>query len=119
MSSTPTDFDSVLDLCQHQHRRIVLGVLAEEQRPVTLSDLTRAVLRYNHHTHPTEASEDVITKTRISLSHVHLPKLVEEGYVHYDTERQLVEPIEQSAQVQQTLSTILAADSSLDMPVDR
>jgi len=39
MSEDSIAFDSVLDLCQNQHRRIVLGTLAEEQRSLTVNDL--------------------------------------------------------------------------------
>ena len=111
-------FDSVLDLCQNQHRRIVLGTLAEEQRSVTLNDLTKAVLKYNHQMPLTEASADVLTKIRHSLYHVHLPKLASEGLIDYDPERQLVEPTEQFEQVKPTLSTILDADPTLEAPME-
>lgn len=117
MSEDSLAFGTMLDLCQNQHRRIVLGVLAEEQRSLTLNDLTKAVLQYNHQTPITEASEDVLTKIRLSLYHVHLPKLVSEGFINYDTERQLAEPTEQLAQAGPTLSTIVDADPSLETPV--
>ncbi|WP_408960763.1 hypothetical protein [Natrinema sp. 74] len=117
MSEESRAFDSVLDLCQNQHRRIVLGTLAEEQRSLTLNDLTQAVLKYNHQTPITEASEDVLTEIRLSLYHVHLPKLASEGLINYDSERHLVEPTEQFEQVQPTLSTILDADPTLEAPM--
>lgn len=111
-------FDSVLDLCQNQHRRIVLGVLAEEQRSLTLNDLTKTVLKYNHQTPLTEASEDVLTEIRVSLYHIHLPKLAAAGFIHYDPEHQLVEPTEHLDQMQPTLSTILTADPSLKASIE-
>ena len=111
-------FDSILDLCQNQHRRIVLAVLAEEQRSLTLNDLAKTVLKYNHQTPITEVSEDVITKIRLSLHHVHLPKLASEGLIEYDLEKQLVEPTEQFDQVQPTLSTILDTDPTLEAPME-
>ena len=117
MSEDSIAFDSVLDLCQNQHRRIILGTLAEEQRSLTLNDLTQAVLKYNHQTPITEASNDVLTEIRLSLYHVHLPKLASEGLIDYDPERQLVEPTERFDQVQPTLSTILNADPSLEAPM--
>ena len=117
MSEDSLAFDSVLDLCQHQHRRIVLGMLAEEQRSLTLNDFAKSILKYNHHTPITEASVDVLTEIRLSLYHVHLPKLASEGFIHYDSERHLVEPTEQFELVQPTLSTILDADSSLEAPM--
>ena len=117
MSEDSIAFDSVLNLCQNQHRRIVLGTLAEEQRSLTLNDLTKAILKYNHQTTITEASEDVLTEIRLSLYHVHLPKLSSKGLINYDPERELVEPIEQFDQVQPTLSMILDADPSLEEPM--
>jgi len=117
MSEDSIAFDSVLNLCQNQHRRIVLGTLAEEQRSLTLNDLTKAILKYNHQTPITEASEDVLTEIRLSLYHVHLPKLSSKGLINYDPERELVEPIEQFDQVQPTLSMILDADPSLEEPM--
>lgn len=118
MSEASSTFDSVLDLCQHQHRRIVLAVLAEEQRSLTLNDLTQTALRYNHHTAITEVSEDVLTEIRLSLDHVHLPKLASEGLITYDPDRQLVEPTEQFERVQPTVSTILDADPTLETPIE-
>jgi hypothetical protein len=118
MSETTSAFDSVLDLCQHQHRRIVLALLAAEQRSLTLNDLTQTVLKYNHQASPTAVSEDVLTEIRLSLHHVHLPKLASDGLITYDPDRQLVEPTEQFEQVQPTLATILDADPTLETPIE-
>ncbi|KAB1194813.1 hypothetical protein GJR96_07075 [Haloferax sp. MBLA0076] len=118
MTEEPIDFSSVLSLCQNQHRRIVLAVLTEEHRSFTLNDLTKTVLTYNHQTTSTEASEDAMTKVRLSLHHVHLPKLASGGLITYDPERQFVEPTELLDQMQPTLSTILGADPSLDAPME-
>ena len=118
MSETTSAFDSVLDLCQHQHRRIVLALLAAEQRSLTLNDLTQTVLKYNHQASPTEVSEDVLTEIRVSLHHVHLPKLASNELVTYDPDQRLVEPTEQFEQVQPTLATILDADPTLETPIE-
>ncbi|RBI60746.1 hypothetical protein DMJ13_17485 [halophilic archaeon] len=118
MSRDSIGFDSVLGLCQHQHRRIVLALLTEEQRSLTLNDLTKTILKYNHQTAITEASEDVITEIRLSLHHVHLPKLASAGLINYNPERHLVEPTEQLDQVQPTLSPILEADPTLEAPLE-
>ena len=118
MSETASAFDSVLDLCQHQHRRIVLALLAAEQRSLTLSDLTQTVLEYNHQASPTEVSEDVLTEVRLSLHHVHLPKLTSNELVTYDPDQRLVEPTGQFEQVQSTLATILDADPTLETPIE-
>ncbi|PGF14167.1 hypothetical protein CP556_24380 [Natrinema sp. CBA1119] len=118
MSEDSSTFDSVLNLCQHQHRRIVLGILAAEQRSLTLNDLTQTVLKYNHQTSITEVSEDVLTEIRLLLYHVHLPKLASEGIITYDPDRQLVEPTEQFKQIQPTVSTIIDDDPSLEAPIE-
>lgn len=111
-------FDSVLDLCGDQHRRIVLAVLTEERRSLTLNDLTKAILKYNHQMPITEVPEDMISGVRVSLYHRHLPKLASEGLIDYDSERQLVEPTDRLIQMQPTLSTILDADPTLEMPME-
>ena len=118
MSEDSIAFDSVLDLSRNQHRRIVLGTLAEEQRSLTLNDLTKVVLKYNDHTPITEASEDQLTEICLSLYHVHLPKLASNGLINCDPEKQLVEPTEELDQLHPTLSTILDADPTLETPME-
>ena len=118
MSETTSAFDSILDLCQHQHRRIVLALLEAKQRSLTLDDLTQTVLKYNHRMSPTAVSEDVLTEIRLSLHHLHLPKLASDGFITYDPDRQLVEPTEQFEQVEPTLATILDADPTLETPIE-
>ena len=117
MSEDSTTFDTVLRLCQHQHRRIVLAILTTEQRSLTLNDLTKTVLKYNHQIPISEVSKDVLAEIRLSLYHVHLPMLSSEGLITCDPERKLVEPTEQFEQVQPTVSTILDADPTLNVPI--
>lgn len=64
------------------------------------------------------ASEDVIAEIRLSLHHVHLPKLAAAGLIVTNSERQFVEPTEQFEQVQPTVSTILDADPTLEAPIE-
>ena len=118
MSDSHPTFDSVLDLCRNQHRRIVLGMLIAEQRSVTLNDLTETVLKHNHHILPTEAPEDVLAETRTSLHHNHLPKLASEGLISYEPDREHVEAAEQLEQVRPTVSAVLDADPDLEAPIE-
>lgn len=118
MSGDSIDFDTVLDLCRDQHRRIVLAVLAEERRSLTMNDLTKAVLTYNHRTPVTEASEAMLVEIRLALAHEHVPKLVAAGVVDYDPERQHVVPTERFDRLQPSLAAIVEADPELDRPVD-
>jgi hypothetical protein len=96
----------------------VLALLEAEGRSLTLNDLTQTVLKYNHQASPTAVSEDVLTEIRLSLHHVHLPKLASDGPITYDPDRQVVEPTEQFEQVEPTLATILDADPTLETPIE-
>lgn len=117
MSRESIDFDTVLDLCRDQHRRIVLAVLAEEHRSLTVNDLSRTILKYNHQTQVTEVSEEVLAEIRLSLYHEHIPKLESEGVIEYDPERKHLVPTERFDQLQPSISAIIEADPSLRVPV--
>ncbi|AGB16286.1 hypothetical protein Halru_1680 [Halovivax ruber XH-70] len=111
MSEEPVTIGTILDLCRDQYCRIAIRTLAEEQRSMTIDELSKVIFRDIYQTPITEASEDVLTDIRTSLYHAHLPKLAAKGHVTYDAERQLVEPTEQLTGVHSTLSTFLAGDS--------
>ncbi|WP_226480833.1 DUF7344 domain-containing protein [Natrinema amylolyticum] len=118
MNQEPVTFDTVLDLCADRHRRIALATLANEQRSLTVNDLTKAIVKHNHHVPVTEMSEGNLSEIQLLLHHVHLPKMEASVLVDYDQERGLVEPTEQFEQVQPQLSAIIKADPDLEPPVD-
>lgn len=111
-------FDALLDVCADRHRRIVLAVLAGEQRRLTVNDLAKAIVKHNHHVPVTETSGGQLSKLGASLHHVHLPKIEESGLVTYDPERRLVESTERFEQVQPKLSTLIEADPALEPPIE-
>lgn len=117
MVGTPTEFDTLLELCREHHRRIVLAVLATEKRALTINDLTTAIVTHNHHTPLKERSEDESMKIRTALHHVHIPKLANLSLVDYDPERHLVEPTPQFERLEPQLAAILDADPELNSPV--
>lgn len=117
MVGPTTEYDTILELCQPQHRRIILAVLAAEKRSVTMNDLTKSIVKHNHHAPLTEVSEEDTTQIRLSLFHVHIPKLEDLSLVDYDPERQLVEPTPQFDQLQPQLSAIVDADPGLEPPI--
>ncbi|MDS0473529.1 hypothetical protein [Natrinema sp. 1APR25-10V2] len=117
MVGSITEFDTVLRLCQEQHRRIILATLAHEKRSVTVTDLTKTILKHNHHTPPAEVPEEEAKQIRLALHHVHLPKLADHSLVNYDQEQQLVEPTPQFDQLEPQLSTIIDADPDLETPI--
>jgi len=118
MSDPDPTFDSMLDVCRNQHRRIILGLLLAEQRSVTLNDLTQTVLKYNHHIPRTEAAEELVTGTRIAIHHKHIPKLASEGLISYDPDRERVAATDQLGVVQPIVTTILDADPELEAPIE-
>jgi len=118
MNGDTAVFDSVLDLCRHQHRRIVLGVLAAERESLALEELTEAVLEYNHGTPIAEVSADVVGDVRLTLHHEHLPRLAAEGLIDYDPETQVVTPTEEFDQTQPMLDAVLDIDPALGLPIE-
>ena len=116
MVGPTTEFNTLLELCQAQHRRIILAVLATENRSLTVNDLTKAIAKHNHHTPLLEVSEEESRQIRISLHHTHLPKLEDLSLVGYDQERQLVEPTPQFDQLRPQLSAVIDADPELEAP---
>ncbi|WP_440772249.1 DUF7344 domain-containing protein [Natronorubrum sp. DTA28] len=118
MTEETIDFNTVIDLCRDEHRRIVLSVLAAEQRSLTVNDLRTVILTRNHHTPVTDASEEVLTEIGVSLTHTHIPKLESAGVIEYDSDRQLIVPTEQFDQLQPHLSTIIDTDPNLDEPIE-
>lgn len=117
VSKNSVEFDTVLDCCQDQHRRIVLAVLADQQRSLTMQDLTKVIFKHKYHISLPEASDEVGTKIQCLLHHVHLPKLSTVGLIEYDPEQQLVEPTKRFTQLQPTLSVIIDIDPDLTSPV--
>ena len=107
------ELDTVLDVCEHKHRRIVLATLADQQQSISINDLANVIVEHNHHTPPTEAADETVTQIQTDLHHVHLPKLDRAGFIEYDPERQVVEPTALVEQEESHLAAILAVDSEL------
>ncbi|MGQ3412107.1 DUF7344 domain-containing protein [Natrinema sp. LN54] len=118
MTEDPIAFDAVLDLCRDKHRRIILAVLAEERRSLTVNDLRKTILSCDHHLPVTETSEATLTEIERSLHHTHIPKLESAGVIDYDSDRQLVEPTDQFDRLQPHLSAILDIDPTLEDPIE-
>lgn len=117
MVGPTTEFDAVLELCQEQHRRIILATLAHEEQSVTVDDLTKAIVTHNHHMPLAEVREEETKQIQSALHHVHLPKLADQSLVDYDQEQHQVEPTPQFDQLQPQLSAIIDIDPDLEAPV--
>ncbi|QFU84757.1 DUF7344 domain-containing protein [Natronorubrum aibiense] len=119
MSEDVGNFDTALELCCDQHRRIVLAIIIKEQRPLSLNDLSKSIVRHNHHLTITEVPAEEVTQIYLSLYHIHIPKLVANGVLEYDRERQLVQPTERLEQLEPYLATIIDADPGLNILVNK
>lgn len=114
MVGTPTSFDDVLDLCRHEHRRILLAVLAARQDSFSMDELAAAIVHHNHHAEVAEVTDGTVDQIRRSLHHDHLPRLEAAGLIEYDTDTHSVECTDEFGRVQPHLSTILSVDPVLE-----
>lgn len=88
-SATEQDasLDELFDLLRDDRRRTVLSVLDGRDSPIDVSTLARAVADSRHDDPSDEAIEDV----RVTLHHVHLPKLAAASLVDYDRDARTVD----------------------------
>ena len=118
MSERSIEFDTVLDLCRDRHRRIILAVLADQQRPLTVNDLVKTIIKHNHQRSVTAVSADEVSQIRLSLDHQYIPALEAASVIDYDSDRELVEPTERFGELQPYLSAVIEADPDLEPPVE-
>lgn len=76
-------FDDIVRSLSHPIRRAVLYHLCD-QLEATIEDLTAVVAERSRPPLPPEPSSDHQERVRVSLAHVHLPKLAAAGWVVYD-----------------------------------
>ena len=117
MGSAQCSVDTALELCQNTQRRIVLATLLERQQPATVADLTRAIASHEHDGQ-TAVSDETLSRIRIALHHVHLPKVAEAGIVEYDAERGVVEPTATLDRLLPQLSAVLDIDPATEIMID-
>lgn len=82
----PDELDALLGVLGDARRRLVLDELFEATEPVAFDDLAAAVARR-------EAADDAVAdvdRVRLSLLHVHLPKLADAGVARFDADARLV-----------------------------
>lgn len=82
--------DRTFDLLTDQRRRYVLTCLAEKTQPIALTDLAEDVAVRENEGPITEIPDEAVRSIKISLYHIHIPKLAEAGAVEYDRDRDLV-----------------------------
>ena len=79
------DVDGTLAVLSSQRRRIVIEYLLERQDAIPVGELVDVVTtaESNGHSHSELHRDDV----RMSLHHLHLPKLSRTGMIDHDTDR--------------------------------
>lgn len=83
----------IFDLLSNPGRRYVLTYLLQSDGFVTISELVDYVLTK---TSARMTDDEFRRKVTTELSHTHLPRLDEEGFVRYNMERQLIIPTEKT-----------------------
>jgi hypothetical protein len=73
----------------NERRRVLLGVLSEQSRPMTLDELTESVATQQSET--VDPSPDTVEEVMVALHHKHLPMLSSLGIIAYDSKGQQVE----------------------------
>lgn len=96
--------DAVYEVLADSWRRRALARLVAHDRTVTLNDLTKELVVREAEAPITEVPGEKLTRVASSLHHCHLPKLVENGIVTYDTDRRVIEPTERLGQIEPYLS---------------
>lgn len=117
MVGTQSDRDTVFELCSDRHRRIALAILAGEQRPLTMDDIAKTIVKHTDETPLREVSGETITNVKTSLYHLHLPKIEAAGLIEFDSDREVVEPTAQFDRVEPHLSALLDDKPELVTPL--
>lgn len=101
-----TSVDAILELISHQRRRAVLEILLTHDQLLTTTDIRNEVVEKEQDTEITEIPSEQVKQVHISLHHVHIPKLAEEGVINYDSNRDFVEPTEKLSQLEPFLAQL-------------
>ncbi|MFC3957958.1 DUF7344 domain-containing protein [Halovivax cerinus] len=117
------EYDAILEACRHPVRRVVLATLLAHCGSITLTELAASIetnaagVTGDHPRRLSDADDRTPSTLLLTLHHTHLPKLAEAGLVEYDAERRVAEPTAEFDRVRPLMSTIVAADPTLEAPI--
>lgn len=80
--------DSIFSILSNPGRRYILTYLLRSDGYVTMSDLIDYVVEQSD---TPKGDDEFRHQMTVEFTHTHLPKLVEEGFVKYNMERQLID----------------------------
>lgn len=82
--------DELFGLLANERRQALLSVLATRGGPVDVDELTRAIAALETSTDATDVDESDLRRVRLTLHHVHLPKMADYGVISYDRNHRMV-----------------------------
>lgn len=82
--------DELFGLLANERRQALISVLATRDGPVDVDELTRAIAALETSTDATDVDEADLRRVRLTLHHVHLPKMADRGVISYDRNRRMV-----------------------------
>lgn len=85
--------DSVFSAVSHPGRRYILTYLLRSDGYVTMSELVDYVVARTDK----KETEELRQEITVCLTHTHLPKLADEGFITYNMERQLIMATDQTS----------------------
>ncbi|MFC6724932.1 hypothetical protein ACFQE1_11225 [Halobium palmae] len=91
--------DGVFDLLSNRRRRVILYFLADWEDAVGRDELARKVASLETNDDIGEVPTEDFTRVLISLDHIHLPRLVDDGVVEYDRDEGVVVPTDAIARL--------------------
>lgn len=74
----------------HVHRRALVDCLGDREEGIAMADAAAEVAARNLDRSVAESSHETITDVYAALHHCHVPRLVDEGIVAHDRDRNVV-----------------------------
>lgn len=90
LTDSHMESDALFDVLSDSRRRFVLACLQEHDTPMALENIVDELAIWEHDAEITEIPAEEVSSISISLSHVHIPKMVDGGIVKYSQERDAV-----------------------------
>lgn len=102
------DADYVYDALVHPRRRYLCYALLTDAAE-TLPDLATQVAAWEHDIPEPDVTDEQHERAYVSLYHAHVPKLVANGVVEFDEERETVTPGQNAGRVLRALESVGAS----------
>ncbi|SFS00813.1 hypothetical protein SAMN05216559_2409 [Halomicrobium zhouii] len=88
--SPDATLDEAFTALSHERRRAVFRCLQSADGPVGVADLARDVVARERDADGRAIPDEAVERCYVRLHHVHLPKLTDAGFLHYDQDQTTV-----------------------------